>query len=102
MFLFSLQINIKKARQARFSTAGYVCSTETIVVSDPAVCFIVCVRGDFFGLVVISRSALKNSKPILIKLHSKEKSHFNFYANAYLKLGNVGFPQLYWRVQKKC
>ena len=37
MFLCSLQIDIKKARQARFSTAGYVCSTETKVVSHPAV-----------------------------------------------------------------
>ena len=29
----------KKARQARFSTTGYVCSTQTIVVSNPGVGF---------------------------------------------------------------
>ena len=37
MFLCFLHIKIKKARQARFSTAGYVCSTKTRVGSHPAV-----------------------------------------------------------------
>ena len=34
MFLCSLQINKKKARQMRFSTAGYVCSTQTRVMPE--------------------------------------------------------------------
>ena len=37
MFLCSLQINIKKARQMQFSTAGYVCSTQTRAVFNAAV-----------------------------------------------------------------
>ena len=37
MFLCSLQINITKARQMPFSTAGYVCSTQTRVIFNPAV-----------------------------------------------------------------
>ena len=36
VFMFSTD-QYKKARQARFSTAGYVCSTQTRVVSHPAV-----------------------------------------------------------------
>ena len=37
MFLCSLQINIKKAIQAWFSTAGYMCFNQTRVVSHTAV-----------------------------------------------------------------
>ena len=37
MLLCSLQINIKKARQMRFSTVGYVCSIQTRVIFNPAV-----------------------------------------------------------------
>ena len=37
IFLCSLQINIYNARHMRFSTAGYVCSTQTIVIFNPAV-----------------------------------------------------------------
>ena len=37
MFLCSLQINIKKSRQAWLSNAGYMCYTQTRVISHPAV-----------------------------------------------------------------
>ena len=37
MFLFSLEINVKKARQARFSTAGYVWTTFAKRNFHPAV-----------------------------------------------------------------
>ena len=37
MFLCSPHINIKKARQVRFSTAGYVCSTQNRVVFNTVV-----------------------------------------------------------------
>ena len=36
VFMFSTDL-YKKARQARFSTTGYVCSTQNRVVSHPAV-----------------------------------------------------------------
>ena len=36
-FLSSLQINIKKARQIRFSNAGYVYSTQERVIVNPTV-----------------------------------------------------------------
>ena len=36
VFLCSLQINIKKACQMLFSTTGYVCSTQTRVIYNPA------------------------------------------------------------------
>ena len=39
MFLCSLQINILKARQMRFSTVGYMCSTQTIGIFNPDVCY---------------------------------------------------------------
>ena len=39
MFLCSLQMNIKKAHLMRFSTAGYVRSTQTRFIFNPAVAF---------------------------------------------------------------